>query len=169
MANRTFIDKNYSFVKRMVHLFCDVSVSEAATPVPTLQKWNYPVLGTGPNARTYTAATSAASLPTGAGPYPRQYQGGSEGVLDVVRTAIGLYTLRLQDNYQRLLFVAGHAAVAGGTPVFANVTENTTITNLGSTAGTGIVGLAFWDYAAAAVDPIGHVRLHLILADATEP
>ncbi len=48
MANRTFIDKNYSFVKRMVHLFCDVSVSEAATPVPTLQKWNYPVLGTGP-------------------------------------------------------------------------------------------------------------------------
>ena len=32
-----------------------------------------------------------------------------------------------------------------------------------------LVGLAFLDFAGAAVDPIGHVRLHLILADSTAP
>ncbi len=169
MANRTFKDSNFSMVARMVHLFFDFNVTEAVTPVPTLQKWNYPVFSTGPNARTYTAAASAATLPTGAGPWPLQYQAGSEGVLDVTRTAVGKYTVRLQDNYQRLVSQTGYAAVASGTPTFAIVTENTTITSLGATSGTGIVGLAFWDFAGAAVDPIGHVRMTFILADATEP
>ncbi len=168
MANRTYMDKNYSLIKREVRLYCDFSVSEAVTPVATLQKWNYPTFSAGPNARTYTAAASAAALPSG-NPYPLQYQGGSEGVLDVTRTAVGKYTIRLQDNYQRLMFMAAHASGASGTPVFAICTENTTITNLGSTAGTGIIGAAFWDFAAAAVDPIGHVRVVLILQDATEP
>ena len=168
MANRSYIDKHYSLVKRLVHLFCDFDTTEAVTPVPSLQKWNYPVFGQGVNARTYTAATTASTLPSGS-PYPLQYGAGSEGVLDVTRTAVGLYTFRLQDNYQRLMFVDGHAAVAAGTPVFAKVTENTTITSLGPTSGIGIVGVAFWDFAAAAVDPIGHVRMHFILADATEP
>lgn len=167
MANRTFIDKNYSIVKRMVELYCTFTVTEG-TAVTTLQKWNYPVFGTGPTARTYTAATSASTLPSGS-PYPLQYGAGSEGVLDVTRTGIGKYTFRLQDNYQRVLFLAGHAAGASGTPVFAIATENTTVTNLGSTAGTGIIGVAFWDFAAAAVDPIGSVRMKFTLADATEP
>lgn len=169
MANRSFIDSNFALVKRMVHLFCTINVTEAATPVPTVLKWNYPTFGTGPNARTYTAAQSASALPSGRAPYPKQYEAGSEGILSVARTAVGKYTLTLQDNYQRLLFVDGHAAVASGTPVFAKVTENTTISDLSGTAGLGILGLAFWDFAAAAVDPIGQVRLTLILADATEP
>lgn len=168
MASRSFIDSNFSLVKRMVHLFCDISISEAVTPVPTLQMWNYPVLGQGTAARTYTAAVSASTLPTGSGPYPLQYAAGSEGVLSVARTAIGKYTLTLQDNYQRLLQVNAHASVADGTPVFSLVTENTTITAMG-TPPSSIIGLAFWDFAAAAVDPIGHVRIMLVLQDATEP
>lgn len=168
IANRTFIDSNFSLVKRMVHLFCTISVSEDATPVPTIRKWNYPVFGTGPNARTYTAATSATALPSGAGPYPLQYTAGSEGMLKVARTGAGLYTLTLQDNYQRMVDLHAYASVASGTPVFALVTENTTITNMAATAGS-VIGLAFWDFAAAAVDPIGAVRIAITLADATEP
>ncbi len=168
MANRTFDQDNYSLIKRMVHLFADFSVSEAVTPVPTLQKWNYPTFGIGAAARTYTAAATASTLPTGAA-YPLQYQAGSEGVLSVTRTAVGLYTLKLQDNYQRLMGLMAFPSGAGGTPVFALVSENTTISNYTGAGVTGsVIGLAFWDFAAAAVDPIGHVRLTLILADATE-
>lgn len=169
MANRTFDQDSFQMVKRRVTLFADFTVSEAVTPVPTLNKWNYPTFGVGVNARTYTAAATAAALPTGAA-YPLQYRAGFEGILSIARTAVGKYTLKLQDNYQRLMFVAGHAAVASGTPVFANVTENTTISNYTGAGVTGsVVGLAFWDFAAAAVDPIGEVRLILELADATEP
>jgi len=89
----------------------------------------------------------------------------------VTRTAVGLYTLKLQDNYQRLMDLNAYAAVAGGTPVFAKVTENTTISNYTGAAvaqNGSVIGLAFWDFAAAAVDPIGTVRIALTLADATE-
>ena len=167
MAQRTYDQDSFQIIRKMVHLFASISVSEAVTPVPTLLKWNYPVFDVGVNARTYTAATTATGLPSGAA-YPRQYQSGAEGVLSIARTAIGLYTLTLQDPYQRLMFVDGYAAVAGGTPVFAKVTENTTISSYAGPT-TSTVGLAFWDFAAAAVDPIGVVRLALILADSTAP
>lgn len=168
MANRSFQNQNYSMIKRMVALFADFTVSEAVTPVPTLNKWNYPTFGAGPNSRTYTAAPLASTLPTGA-PYPLQYSAGAEGVLSIARTAAGQYTLKLQDNYQRLVGLNAWAATATGTPVFAICTENTTISSYSPTTPGAIIGLAFWDFAAAAVDPIGHVRVQLILADATEP
>ncbi len=169
MANRTFDQDSFQLVKKRVTLFADITVSEAVTPVPVLNRWIYPTFGVGLNARTYQPAATAAALPTGAA-YPLQYAAGAEGVLSIVRTAIGKYTLKLQDNYQRLLFVDGHAAVASGTPVFAKVTENTTISNYTGIGVTGsVIGIAFWDFAAAAVDPIGEVRLILELADATEP
>lgn len=166
MAQRSFIDSNFTLVKREVRLYATISVAEAVTPVPTLLKWNYGTFGTGPNVRTYTAAPTG-TVPSSAGNYPLQYQVGAEGVLSVTRTATGLYTLRLQDNYQRLVGMNAYAAVAGGTPVFAKLTENTTITNMGSPGGS-LIGLAFWDFAAAAVDPIGTVRLSFNLQDATE-
>lgn len=167
MANRTFDQDSFQLVKRRVTLFADFTVSEAATPVPTLNKWNYPTFGTGVNARTYTAAATAAALPSGAA-YPLQYRAGAEGVLSIARTAAGKYTLTLQDRYQRVLQVKAHAATASGTPVFAICTENTTITSMATATGS-IIGLAFWDFAAAAVDPIGEVKLEIELADATEP
>jgi hypothetical protein len=151
----------------MVTIFADFTVDEAVTPVPTLNKWNYPTFGMGVNARTYTAAATAAALPTGAA-YPLQYRAGAEGVLSIVRTAVGKYTLTLQDRYQRVLQIDGHAATASGTPVFAKLTENTTITSM-STATGSIIGLAFWDFAAAAVDPIGEVKLRLVLSNSTAP
>lgn len=172
MANRTFSQDNYALIHREIRLYTSFSVSEAVTPVPTLLRWNYPTLGVGVNARTYTAAATATATPSGGAPYPLQYQAGAEGVLSIVRTAVGKYTLQLQDNYQRLVDLNAYASVASGTPVFAIVTENTTISNYAgvAVARTGsLIGLAFWDFAAAAVDPIGVVRLSLTLADATEP
>lgn len=170
MANRTFSPDLGTLAKSWRKLFCTISVTEAVTPVPSLLKWNYPTFGGGgPNAFTYTAAAVPSTLPTGAGPYPKQYEAGTEGVLTVVRTAIGKYTLTLQDNYQRLVNVNAYAAVASGTPVFAICTENTTITNLRTTSGLGVIGLAFWDFNGAAVDPIGNVRIALELLDASEP
>ncbi len=167
MASRTFIDSNFSMIKRMVHIFADVNSPEGAAAA-TLQKWNYPVFGTGPNARTYTAAPVATALPSGPGPYPLQYTAGAEGVLSTTRTGTGLWTIKFQDNYQRLMSVIATPSSAGGTPTFAMVSKNTTTTNMASVGGS-LVGLAFWDFAGAAVDPIGHVRLAFILGDATEP
>lgn len=152
----------------MVDLFCSFSVSEAVTPVPTLLKWNYPTFGIGVNSRTYTAAATG-TLPTGAA-YPQQYNAGAEGVYSIARTAAGKYTLTLQDKYQRLVGLNAYPSVASGTPVFAICSENTTITSMNPTTGAGsIIGLAFWDFAGVAVDPIGAVRVNLVLADATEP
>lgn len=165
MANRAFDQDSFQLVKRRVTLFCDITFPEVAAD-PTLNKWNYPTFGMGVNARTYTAAATAASLPSGAA-YPRQYQSGSEGVLSIVRTAAGLYTLTLQDPYQRLLGIESLEVAAGGTSTFARVTENSTISDFTGTP--AVIGLAFWDYANAAVDPLGEVRLTLELADATEP
>lgn len=168
MANRTFMDQNFSLIKRMVHIFCDVTSTEAVTPVVTLNRWNYPVFGTGPNARTYTAAPVATALPSGPGPYPLQYTAGSEGVLSVTRTGVGLWTFKMQDSYQRLMTFSAVPSTAGGVPTFATATKNTTTTNMSTVAGS-LIGVAFWDFAGAAVDPIGHVRMTFILGDATEP
>ncbi len=169
MANRTFDQDSFQLIKRMVTLFCDFTVSESVTPVPTLNRWVYPTFGAGLNARTYVPAATAAGLPSGAA-YPLQYQSGTEGVLSIVRTAIGKYTLKLQDPYQRLVGLHAFPSGASGTPVFAMCSENTTISSYASIPSTGAtIGLAFWDFAAAAVDPIGHVRMMLVLADATEP
>jgi hypothetical protein len=169
MANRLFDQDSFQLVKRRVTLFADFTQVEAGTPVPVLQKWNYPTFGVGVGARTYTAAATAAALPTGAA-YPLQYRAGAEGVLSIERTAVGLYTLKLQDNYQRLLGLSFFVAAAAGASTVAKLNENTTISNYTGAGVTGsVIGLAFLDFAGAAVDPIGEVRLQIELADATEP
>lgn len=164
MANRTFSQDNFSLIKRMVHIFTTIYVDGTT---PTVRKWNYPTFGAGANARTYTVAPSASTLPSGAA-WPLQYSAGAEGVYNVARTGTGLYTITLQDSYQRLMFVDGYAASAGGAPTFLKVTENSSITNMASSSPGSIIGLAFWDANAAAVDPVGPVRLMFILQDATE-
>ncbi len=151
----------------MVHLFADVTSAEG-THVVTLNKYNYGTFAAGPNINTYTAAATAAAIPVSAGNYPLQYTAGWEGIFSVTRTGVGLWTIKLQDNYNRLLVPYAYPSTAGGTPTFASMSENTTITNMAS-AGGSLIGLAFWDFAGVAVDPIGHVRLSLILCDATEP
>lgn len=167
MADRTFIDKQYSLVKRRVELYAAVAGAGAAQP--TLLRWNYPTLGAGPNARTYTAAPPANALPTGA-PYPLQYQCGAEGVRSVTRTGVGLWTVQLQDNYQRILMVVQTTIVAGGVgATVRQVVVNSTPMNMAAVGGStfGLVLTA----GAALVDPaVGEtLLLNLTLADATEP
>ncbi len=167
MASRSFIQPLGSLIKRRVDLFAAVSVGGGGAV--TLQMWNYPVFGTGPNARTYTAAPTG-SIPSNAGNYPGQYTVGSEGILSVVRTGAGLWTVRLQDNYQRLVGLSAYASLAGGLSAIVGVAENTTISNMAA-AGGSLVGVALLSATATALDPASGevVKLHFTLADATEP
>ena len=165
MANRNFMDKQYSLIKREVHLYLAVSVGAAGSV--TLQKWNYPTLGAGTGARTYTAAPVANALPSGA-PYPLQYAAGAEGIRSVTRTGAGAWTIQLQDNYQRVMHVGWNVQSATGVSQL-HVGINSTITNMASNGGSTIaLTLA---QAGVATDPAnGDVfLLALLLADGTEP
>jgi hypothetical protein len=164
MANRQFRDSSFTIVNREVRLYCAVSVGAAGAV--TLQKWNYPTLGTGPNARTYTAAPTTAA---GQG-YPTMYQNGAEGVRSVTRTGTGLWTLQLQDTYQRVLGVNFNVQKAGGLSTIMAVGINSTLTSL-SASGGATIGLALLSATATAADPASGdlVLLSIRLQDATEP
>ena len=166
MADRTFIDKSYSLVKLERRIYCAVSVGAAGAV--TLQKWNYPVFGMGTNKQTYTAAPTG-TVTASTGNYPNRYQFGSEGVLSVTRTATGLWTVLMQDSYQRLVGLAGYISVAGGLSNIVSINENTTITNMNA-AGGSVIGISLLSSTATAADPTsGHVvKLALTFADATE-
>lgn len=164
MANRSFMPPAGSMVKRKVELFARFLVGEAGAV--TLRKWNYPTLGTGTAARTYTAApTASASLG-----YPNNYNAGAEGVFSVTRTAAGLWTVKLQDNYQRLVGLSGYQSIAGGTANIVAFAENTTISNMDASNGS-VIGVALLSATATAADPTADssISLTFILADATEP
>lgn len=166
MADRTFVDKQYSVVRRRVDLYATLIIDPAGT-APLLQRWNYPTLGAGPAARTYTAAPTPAALPSGA-PYPLQYAAGAEGVRSVTRTGVGQWLLTLQDNYQRHLGVGVTFEAAGGV-IAGQLAVNATTTNMGAAGGsviglTTIAGGVAADLAAGTI-----VHLRIFLADATEP
>jgi hypothetical protein len=165
MAQRSFIDKNYTLVKKKVEIFAAVSVSAT---VPTLLKWNYPTFSGGPTARTYTAAQTG-SVPTTTGAFPQQYQVGAEGVLSVTRTGTGLWTIRLQDNYQRCLQVMAQQLLAGGLGNIVATHQDATTTNMNSPGGS-LVGIALCSSTATAADPTSGstVLLTFIFQDATE-
>ena len=167
MANRNFIDKQYALIKREVHLYGAFLVGAAGAV--TLQKWNYPTLGAGTGARTYTAAPLANALPSGA-PYPLQYAAGAEGIRSVTRTGAGAWTVQLQDNYQRLMMVSESVQNATGVVTTADVGISSTITNMTANGGS-IIGLQLLNTAGGAADPASGdlVLLTFILNDATEP
>jgi hypothetical protein len=166
MANRTFQTQTLALVKRRVELYAAVSV--AAEGAITLQKWNYPTLGAGANAQTYTAAPSATA---GTGNrYPLQYNSGAEGVYSITRTGAGLWTVKLQDNYQRVLRVDAQGQLAGGLSAIVGVGLNSTITDMTAQGGS-LIGLALLSATATALDPAADtvMLLTFVLADATEP
>jgi hypothetical protein len=167
VADRTFVEKQYTMIKRRVELYAAVLVGAAGAV--SLRRWNYPTLGGGTNARTYTAAPPANALPTGA-PYPLQYGAGAEGVRSVTRTGAGLWTVQLQDAYQRVLGVSVTTDVAGGLATVVHAALNTTITNL-ATVGGSTIGVALLSAAGVAADPTAGdlILLRFDLADATEP
>lgn len=165
MANRQFDQYQLGIQKRRVELFAFVAVPSGTTPV--LQKYVYPSLGVG--GRTYAAAATA-SAPLG---FPNQNQAGSEGIFSVARTGAGLWTLTLQDKYQRILRVDGGMSIAGGLANIIAVVENPTITDLANTSGTGsVIGIALLSATATLADPTADattlIRIRLSMQDATE-
>jgi hypothetical protein len=145
MANRTFSEFQYALEKGKVDLFARVSV--AAAGAVTLKKWN-------PATRTYSAAPTS-----GVG----SYSVGSQGIKTVARTGTGLWTVTLQDSYQRLLgafFTCSNSTgamtvVTMGVDTDGDVTSNTAPT----------VMLVFSSSASTAADPASgdEIDLHLIL------
>ncbi len=165
MADRTFQPLNFTLVKKKVELYCAVSV--AAAGAVTLQKWNYPGLGqVAAPAQTYTAAPTATPGLGNRG--WMAYNSGAEGVFSVTRTAAGLWTVKLQDNYQRCLQVMGQGELAGGLSAIVSVGLNSTITDMDAQGGS-VIGLALLSATATAADPAADTRMLLtfILADST--
>lgn len=165
MANRAFIDKQYTLIKKPVELYAAVSVGAAGAV--TLQKWNYPTLGsTVAPASTYTAAPT--TTPTGSG-YPLQYQTGAEGIRTVTRTAAGLWTVKLQDNYTRVLQVTAQGQLAGGLSAIVTAAINSTNTSMTASGGSTI-GVALLSATATALDPASGetILLRILMQDATE-
>jgi hypothetical protein len=173
MANRSFQDMRYALVKREVTLYAAVQLSSSGTVI-ALQKWNYPALGQGAIARTYSPANVGAALtPQSGAPWPLQYNAGSEGVRSIVRTNVGLWTVTLQDNYQRVLmvnFLVQTALTAAGTQA-QTVSLDGTVLNMGANGGS-VLGVRFMSNSTTVAEPsVGNdlVLLKMDLADGTEP
>jgi hypothetical protein len=166
MANRTFDQYDLSILKRVCHVW---GVFQMNGTTPVLQRWNYPTLGTGVNARTYSAAPTPASAGASVGPF-NHYSAGADGVWSVTRTGAGLWTVQLQDNYQRLLSVKVSQSLAGGLGNIVQAHENSSISNMPASGGS-IIGLALLSASGAAADPTAssYVRVEFALQDATEP
>ena len=166
MADRVFQPLNFTLVKKKVELYAAVSV--AAAGAVTLQRWNYPQLGqTAAPAQTYAAAPSATPGLGNRGFL--QYNSGAEGVFSVTRTGAGLWTVKLQDNYQRVLMVQAVGQLAGGLSAITGTGINSPLTNMQAQGGS-VIGLALLSASGTAVDPVAGelILLAIKLADATE-
>ena len=168
MANRYAIDKQYTLIKGQFELYCAVSVGAAGAV--TLQRWNYPQMGQGSTApaRTYTAAPTTG----GAASFPLAAAQGAEGVFSVARTAAGLWTVTLQDSYQRLVGLSAYASLAGGLSAIVSVAENSTISNMASgSPPRSVIGVALLSATAAALDPADGeiINLRFTLQNLTAP
>lgn len=139
---------------------------------PLLQQYNYPAgapnsaaLGTYSNASTTGGGTT----------WPTQFQQGTERVRSVTRTGAGLWTVVLQDNFQRLLDLSVYQSLAGGVGTVVAIHENTSISDLttagGSTIGICLVSAGSGAAVPAVVDPATttSVTVTMILQNASEP
>lgn len=143
MANRMTIPDVWSLYKGLTVVRARILMS-GTTPV--LQKYVYPTLNSGALGSYATAGSSGG----GAGGFGDA--AGTEGVLSVTRTAAGLWTFVLQDNYQRMMGMSVYESLAGGLGTIVAIHENTTITSLG-TAGGSTVGVCLMSATATAADP----------------
>lgn len=165
MASRAYLNQYWSLLKGVTLVRCRVSVGAAGAV--TLQKYVWPAGA--PNSGSL-GTYAAASTSGGGTSWPSQYQQGTEGVRSVTRTGAGLWTLVLQDNFQRLLDLSMYTSLAGGLATCLAVAENTTITSLG-TAGGSTIGVALLSATATALDPASGdiVTLNMVLQNASEP
>lgn len=166
MANRTFDESRLALLKRMIDIYAVVDV--AAEGAVTLMQWNFPSLGQASGvSRTYSAAPTTG----GGNSFPSVFVQGDAGVYSVTRTAAGLWTIQLQDTYERLMGLSVHGALAGGLSAIVGIAENTTITDMAAQTPGSVVGIALLSATATALDPAADTRiyLHLQLSDASEP
>lgn len=135
MANRLFTQFTQRLEKGVVTVHAHVAIG--ATGAPTLQAWN-------PNTRTYSTAGSA----------------GFAGVKSITRTGAGLYSIVLQDSYQRLLGCEAYFTVAGGTSNVTDVAGNATLTNVNSNSAP-TVAICTMSSTATAADPDNGCQMDL--------
>lgn len=156
MANRFFMQSIAALPKGLVVIQARILMS-GTTPV--LQVWQPPTQGGGYG--TYGTATAASAGFGGT-------KGGAEGVASVTRTGTGLWTLVLQDNYQRLLDWDVKQQLAGGLSTIVGVGINSTLTDL-TTAGGSTVAVALLSATATAADPADTtiVVLNFLLSNST--
>lgn len=145
MANRFTVDRLWSFYKGLSIVRAHILMSSTT---PVLQTWVPPSLNSS-TAGAYATASSTANPQGGIGTAAQ----GSEGVKSVTRTATGLWTVVLQDNYTRLLGVRVHQALAGGLSTILAVGVNSTLTNLAA-AGGAAVGVALLTAGSGGATPV---------------
>lgn len=164
MANRTFNQYSYTIQKRPCVVWVVAAMPEGTTPI--LKKYNYGTFGVG--GQTYSTAPTTG----GGSGFPNRYAQGAEGVYSLARTGAGLWTITLQDNYQRVLGLRVDMSIAGGLSNIVAIGENSTISNMGA-AGGSVIGVALLSSTGTAADPTAAasslVRIRIELQDATEP
>ncbi len=142
MANRTFIEFNYSLERRMVNLFATVSFG--ASGAPTLQTWD-------PIKRSYSTAGST----------------GTKGIKSIVRVSTGLYTITLQDPYNKFLgaAISFQNASASAAPFQFWPTPNANL----NVSATPSIQVQFANSSGTATDPASgeQVVINLTLMDST--
>ncbi len=167
MLGRSTIADRACLQKGLYDLYAVVAVGAAGAV--TLQFWNYPLFGGGVNARTYTAASTTG----GSTGVPQRYQQGTDGIFSVTRTGAGLWTFKLQDNFQRLLELQVMPSLAGGTSAIVGCGVNSTLTTTASMAAVGgsVIAIALLSATATALDPASGetIVVHFGLQAATEP
>jgi len=161
MANRFTINAYWSLLKGVTLVRARILLS-GTTPV--LQKWTYPA----PNSGTIGSYGTAPTSGGGAGGFGDT--AGCEGVLSVTRTGTGLWTVQLQDSFQRVLDLGGYASLAGGTSNIVAIHENTSISDMVASGGSK-VGVALLSATATAADPdaSSYVTLNMVLQNSTSP
>lgn len=161
MAQRTFKPQSWSLLNGLITIRARILMSGTT---PLLQKWQYPTPNSG------TIGSYANALTSGAGASGFGATAGTEGVLSVTRTGVGLWTVKLQDNYQRLLDMRLYQSLAGGLGTIVAAHENTTITSMTASLGS-VLGIALVSSTGTAADPADTtgVTLTLMLQNATEP
>lgn len=140
MANRFFMQNIATLTKGMVNLQCRVLMSGTT---PLLQRWQPPSISGGYG--SYVNATAGAAGFGGV-------KGGAEGFTSITRTNTGLWTIVLQDNYQRIIDWQLGQQLVGGLATIGSMGINSTLTDL-TTAGGSTIGVSLLSASATAADP----------------
>lgn len=167
MANRSFIKDSWTLVKGEVRLYAAVSVGAAGAV--TLQKWNYPTLGAGQRAGVAPLTYSAAPTTAAGQGWPTLGATGAEGVRSVTRTGAGLWTVQLQDGYQRCFGVDISTQNATGIPTIVACGIGSAISMNATNGATIPIGLI--SATGVAADPADGdlILLTIKLQNASEP